>query len=173
MGAGELNIVVRRLRHADLSQVSDIFGWYAINSVATFEESPRGETDWSALAAELDGLGLPFLVAEADGAVAGYAYAGPWRRKAAYRATVEDSIFIAPGKTGRGIGRLLLADLLTACAACGIRQVIAVIADSGAGAEASVGLHESCGFTHAGRLADVGFKGGNWIGTLLMQRTVG
>jgi phosphinothricin acetyltransferase len=171
MGAGELNIVVRRLRHADLSQVSDIFGWYAINSAATFEESPRADADWSALAAELDGLGLPFLVAEADGAVAGYAYAGPWRRKAAYRATVEDSVFIAPGLTGRGIGRLLLADLLTACAACGTRQVIAVIADSGAGP--SVGLHESCGFTHAGRLADVGYKHGNWIGTLLMQRAVG
>jgi phosphinothricin acetyltransferase len=138
MGAGELNIVVRRLRHADLSQVSDIFGWYAINSAATFEESPRADADWSALAAELDGLGLPFLVAEADGAVAGYAYAGPWRRKAAYRATVEDSVFIAPGLTGRGIG-----------------------------------LHESCGFTHAGRLADVGYKHGNWIGTLLMQRAVG
>jgi phosphinothricin acetyltransferase len=171
MGAGELNVVVRRLRPADLSQVSDIFGWYAMNSVATFEESPRGDADWSALAAELDGLGLPFLVAEADGAVAGYAYAGPWRRKAAYRTTVEDSIFIAPGQTGRGIGRLLLADLLTACAACGTRQVIAVIADSGAAP--SVGLHESCGFTHAGRLAGVGYKHGNWIGTLLMQRAVG
>jgi phosphinothricin acetyltransferase len=171
MGAGELNVVVRRLRLADLSQVSNIFGWYAMNSVATFEESPRSDVDWSALAAELDGLELPFLVAEVDGAVAGYAYAGPWRRKAAYRATVEDSIFIAPGQTGRGIGRLLLTDLLTACAACGTRQVIAVIADFGAAP--SVGLHESCGFTHAGRLAGVGYKHGNWIGTLLMQRAVG
>jgi L-amino acid N-acyltransferase YncA len=148
-----------------------VFGWYAVNSVATFEEAPRGDADWSALAAELAGLGLPFLVAEADGAIAGYAYAGPWRRKPAYRATVEDSIFIAPAHTGRGMGRLLLTDLLTACAAAGARQMIAVIADSSAAA--SVRLHESCGFTLAGRLADVGYKHGHWIGTLLMQRAVG
>ncbi len=171
MGQDKLNEIVRPALAADLAQVSEIFGWYALNSVATFEEIPRTEADWSRLAAELADLGLPFLVAEADGAIAGYAYAGPWRRKPAYRATVEDSVFIAPGHTGRGIGRLLLTDLLAACAAAGARQVIAVIADSGA--EPSVGLHESCGFTHAGRLADVGYKHGQWIGTLLMQRAIG
>jgi L-amino acid N-acyltransferase YncA len=170
MEPGELNIIVRRLVPADLGQVSDIFGWYAVNSVATFEDAPRDAASWSALAAELDRLGLPFLVADADGAIAGYAYASPWRRKAAYRGTVEDSIFVAPEHAGRGIGRLLLTELLTACAAAGARQVIAVIADSGA--EASVGLHESCGFAHAGRLADVGYKHGMWIGTLLMQRAI-
>jgi L-amino acid N-acyltransferase YncA len=171
MEPGELTIIVRPLRPADLGQVSEIFGWYAVNSVATFEDAPRSVADWSARAAELAGLGLPFLVADADGVIAGYAYAGPWRSKPAYRATVEDSIFIAPGHTGRGIGRLLLTELLTACAAAGARQVIAVIADSGA--EASVGLHQSCGFAHAGRLADVGYKHGRWLGTLLMQRAVG
>ncbi len=171
MEPGELNIIVRRVVPADLGQVGGIFGWYASNTVATFEEAPRSAADWSALAAELDRLGLPFLVADAEGAIAGYAYAGPWRRKPAYRATVEDSIFIGPEHTSRGIGRLLLTELLTACAAAGARQVIAVIADSGA--EASVGLHESCGFAHAGRLADVGYKHGKWIGTLLMQRAVG
>jgi L-amino acid N-acyltransferase YncA len=170
MGPAEVTILVRPLAPGDLGQVSDIFGWYAVNSVATFEEAPRSQADWSALAAEVDGLGLPFLVADADGAIAGYAYAGPWRRKPAYRATVEDSIFIAPGHTGRGIGRLLLADLLSACAAGGARQLIAVIADCGA--EASVRLHESFGFAHVGRLADVGYKHGQWIGTLLMQRAI-
>jgi L-amino acid N-acyltransferase YncA len=170
MGPGELTAIVRRLAPTDLGQVSDIFGWYAVNSVATFEEAPRSAAGWSALTAELSKLGLPFLVADADGAIAGYAYASPWRRKPAYRTTVETSIFIAPGKTGQGIGRLLLTELLTACAAAGARQVIAVIADSGSAA--SVGLHESCGFTHAGRLADVGFKHGSWIGTLLMQRAI-
>jgi L-amino acid N-acyltransferase YncA len=164
---------VRPLVSADLRQVADIFGWYSVNSVATFEEAPRSDARWTALVTELDELGLPFLVAEAgtDRAIAGYAYAGLWRRKPAYRATVEDSIFISPGYTGRGIGRLLLANLLTSCTAAGARQVIAVIADSGA--EASVRLHESCGFTHAGRLADVGYKHGNWISTLLMQRAIG
>jgi L-amino acid N-acyltransferase YncA len=171
MGQGKLNAIVRPASPADLGQVSAIFGWYAVNSVATFEEVPRTEADWSRLAAELADIGLPFLVAEADGAIAGYAYAGPWRRKHAYRATVEDSIFIAPAQAGRGLGRLLLTRLLTACAEAGTRQVIAVIADSGA--EASVALHRSCGFDHAGRLADVGYKHGQWIGTLLMQRAIG
>ncbi len=170
MGPGELNVVVRPLAPSDLGQVSEIFGWYAINSVATFEEAPRSAADWTGLAAELSRLGLPFLVADDGSAIAGYAYAGPWRRKPAYRATVENSIFIAPDYTGQGIGRLLLTELLMACSAAGARQIIAVIADSGSAA--SVGLHESCGFGHAGRLADVGFKHGSWISTLLMQRAI-
>jgi L-amino acid N-acyltransferase YncA len=167
----KLNAIARPALPADLGQVTDIFGWYTLNSVATFEDIPRSDADWSRLAAELADLGLPFLVAEADGIIAGYAYAQPWRRKLAYRATVEDSIFIEPSLTGRGIGRLLLTELLTACAAAGARQVIAVIADSGA--ESSVGLHQSCGFTHAGRLADVGYKHGQRIATLLMQCALG
>jgi phosphinothricin acetyltransferase len=171
MDQGKLTASVRPASPADLSRVSDIFGWYTLNSVATFEETPRSQADWARLAAELADLGLPFLVAESDGVIAGYAYAQPWRRKPAYRTTFEDSIFIEPGRTGRGIGRLLLTELLAACAAAGARQVIAVIADSGA--EPSVALHESCGFTHAGRLADVGYKHGQWIGTLLMQCALG
>ena len=156
--------------------------------MATFEKAPRSAAAWSTLAADLAGLGLPFLVAEAEaggaipdgalpggalpgGSIAGYAYAGPWRNKPAYRATVEDSIFIAPAQTGRGIGKLLLTGLITACAGAGVRQMVAVIADSGA--TASIALHESCGFTRAGRLVDVGYKHGQWISTVLMQRAVG
>lgn len=157
---------------ADLGQVSEIFGWYTENSVATFEETPRSQADWTALHAEYETLSLPFLVAEADCRILGYAYAGPWRRKPAYRATVENSIFVAPGKTGVGTGRRLLTDLLTACAQAGARQVIAVIADS-AEAAASVRLHETCGFIHAGPLTAVGFKHGRWIDTLLMQLSIG
>jgi L-amino acid N-acyltransferase YncA len=164
---------VRRFAPPDLQTVAKIFGWYAVNSDATFEVAPRSEATWSELVTDLTALGLPFLVAETegDGAVVGYAYAGPWRRKAAYRATVEDSIFIAPTETGRGVGKLLLTELLTACAAAGARQVIAVITDSGA--DASIRLHESCGFARAGRLVDVGYKHGTWISTVLMQRAVG
>jgi L-amino acid N-acyltransferase YncA len=164
---------VRRLVPADLRPVGEIFGWYAVNSDATFEVAPRSEADWSELATDLTALGLPFLVAEeaADGPVVGYAYAGPWRRKPAYRATVENSIFVAPAETGRGVGKLLLTELLTACATAGARQVIAVIAESGA--DASIALHEACGFTRAGHLVDVGYKHGKWISTLLMQRAVG
>jgi L-amino acid N-acyltransferase YncA len=167
-----LNVTIRAATAADLTAVGQIFGWYAVNSAATFEDAPRSTADWLTLHDELTALGLPFLVADADGTVAGYAYAGPWRRKAAYRATVEDSVFIAPRQTGRGLGRRLLTDLLTACAQAGARQVIAVIADS-ADAPASVRLHESCGFRPAGRLESVGFKHGRWIDTMLLQRSLG
>ncbi len=168
MGRVRLNIIVRPAAPDDLGEVGEIFGWYAANSVATFEDAPRAGEYWSQHASELAGLGLPFLVADAGGSVAGYAYAGPWRRKPAYRATVEDSVFIAPGLTGQGIGRRLLTELLTACAGAGVRQVIAVIADTGE--QASAALHEACGFTTAGLLRAVGFKHGRWVDTLLMQR---
>ena len=171
MGPGQPAVRIRQAKSADLAQVGDIFGWYAVNSVTTFEDSPRSPVYWSQHASELAGLGLPFLVADDDGTVAGYAYAGPWRRKPAYRATVEDSIFVAPGRTGQGIGRMLLTDLLAACTHAGLHQVIAVIADSGDAA--SVRLHEAAGFAYAGRLAEVGFKHGRWIDTVLMQRTLG
>lgn len=171
MGQAALNVVVRRLTPADLTEVCSIFGWYARYSVATFEESPRTEAAWADLRDELVSLGLPFLAAEADGQFAGYAYAGPWRRRPAYRATVEDSIFLAAGKAGLGIGKLLLTELISGCADAGARQMIAVIADHHS--EASVGLHLSCGFAEAGRLTDVGYKHGKWIGTVLMQRALG
>jgi L-amino acid N-acyltransferase YncA len=163
-------VLVRQLSTADLGQVRDIFGWYATNSVATFEEAPRTLAEWTRLTDEVAALDLPFLVAEDGDEVVGYAYAGPWRRKPAYRATVEDSIFIAASRTGQGIGRLLLTELLAACTAAGLRQMIAVIADADAGA--SVRLHETLGFALAGRLTAVGFKHGRWIDTVLMQRTL-
>jgi L-amino acid N-acyltransferase YncA len=138
--------------------------------VATFEDSPRTQAYWSQHADELAQLGLPFLVAETDGEIVGYAYAGPWRRKPAYRSAAEDSVFVAPGRTGLGIGRRLLTELIAACADARLRQLIAVIADSGE--QASVALHLACGFSHAGRLTEVGFKHGRWIDTVLMQRTL-
>lgn len=168
MGQAQLNVIVRPATAADLGAVGEIFGWYAENSAATFEESPRTGACWSQHATELAELGLPFLVADAGGTVAGYAYAAPWRRKPAYRATAEDSVFIAPGRTGQGIGRRLLTELLAACTDAGLRQVIAVIADTGE--PASAALHRACGFADTGLLKAVGFKHGRWIDTLLMQR---
>lgn len=171
MAQGKLTVRLRPALPADLRQVGEIFGWYAANSVATFEEVPRSDAAWAQLRDELAELGLPFLVAETSGRVAGYAYAGPWRRKSAYRYTVEDSIFIEPSHIGLGIGRQLLTGLLSACADADVRQVLAVIADSGN--QAAIRLHEACGFIRAGRLADVGYKHGSWIGTTLMQRAIG
>jgi L-amino acid N-acyltransferase YncA len=161
---------VRPLTDADLDQVSEIFAWYAINSVATFAEGPRSDREWQDLRAILADRGLPFLVAESDGAIAGYAYASPWRSRPAYRHSVEDSVFVAPGRTGQGVGRALLTHLLAASAAAGARQMIAVIADTGD--DASERLHARCGFRQAGHLSAVGYKHGRWIDTLLMQRSL-
>jgi phosphinothricin acetyltransferase len=162
---------IRSASAADLDAVADIFAHYVTNSVATFEETPPTVADWEHKLADLRGLALPFLVAAAGAEVVGYAYASPWRPKPAYRYTVEDSVYLAPGWTGKGLGRLLLTALLTRCADAGARQVIAVIADSGESASAA--LHRGCGFTHAGRLAEVGFKHGRWVDTVLMQRELG
>lgn len=170
MGRDGLSAVVRAVAPGDLDAVADIFAWYVRNTVTTFEETPRTGREWAELSVWLRGLDLPFLVAEADGEIAGYAYAGPWRAKPAYRRTVEDSVFVANGRTGRGFGRLLLTGLLDACAESGARQMIAVIADTGD--TGSIALHEAFGFTVAGRLRAVGYKHGRWIDTMLMQRAI-
>ncbi len=146
-------------------------------SVATFEEVPPTAADWQRRLEDLERHGLPFLVAEADGddgdtgdagCVRGFAYASPWRPKPAYRHTVEDTVYLSPSRTGRGLGSALLGGLLAGCTAAGARQVIAVIADTGS--DASAALHRRFGFTEAGRLTGVGHKHGRWIDTVLMQR---
>lgn len=162
--------VVAPATPADLERVADIFAHYVWNTAVTFEQTPPTVADWHRRLADLADLGLPFLVARADGEVAGYAYAAPWRRKPAYRHTVEDSVYLATGRTGQGLGRGLLGELLTRCGQAGARQVVAVIADAGADSAASIALHRSFGFAHAGRLTGVGHKHGRWIDTVLMQR---
>ena len=164
--------VVRAAVPADAEQVAAIFAHYVATSVATFEEVPPTAADWRRRLGELSRLNLPFLVAlGAQGTVCGYAYASPWRPKPAYRYTVEDTVYIAPGHTGRGVGSALLAGLLAGSAEAGARQVIAVIADTGS--DASAALHRRFGFAEAGRLAGVGRKHGRWIDTVLMQRALG
>jgi L-amino acid N-acyltransferase YncA len=180
MAAAAGHARIRAAEANDLGVIAGIFAHYVTTSVSTFEETPPTVREWENKLSGISELGLPFLVVEAggrdggdggggrDAAVAGYAYAGPWRPKPAYRHTVEDSVYLAPGWTGRGLGRMLLTALLDHCTRAGARQMIAVIADSEAGA--SVALHRACGFTDAGRLAGVGFKHGRWIDTLLLQR---
>jgi L-amino acid N-acyltransferase YncA len=164
-------VIVREAYDGDLEQVAAIYAYYVQHSVATFETEVPPVTYWEARLGDLTQRRLPFLVAEADGIVRGYAYAGPWRPRPAYRFTVEDSVYVEPGRERRGIGSALLGALLSACAADGeVRQVIAVIADSGD--DASEKLHTRFGFTHAGRLTGVGYKHNRWIDTVLMQRTL-
>lgn len=159
---------VRRATPDDLSAVAAVYAPYVESSVATFETEPPDAAAWRARFDGVVARGLPFLVAESAGAVVGYAYAGPWKERAAYRQTVENAIYLAPGATGRGVGRLLLEALLAACVEAGVHQVIAVIADTGEAA--SVRLHARCGFREVGRLERVGFKHGRWVDTVLMQR---
>jgi phosphinothricin acetyltransferase len=155
----------------DLGRVAGIFAHYVAAGVATFEERPPTLEDWRSRLADLSIAGLPLLVADHGGGAVGYAYASPWRPRPAYRHTVEDSVYLSPEWTGRGLGRRLLEALLAECARAGVRQVIAVIADTGD--PASAALHRSCGFREAGRLTAVGYKHGRWIDTLLMQRDLG
>jgi len=165
--------VVRTAAPADAEQVAVIFAHYVATSVATFEEVAPAAADWRQRLGDLAGRNLPFLVAEADGdgSVCGFAYASPWRPKPAYRHTVEDTVYLSPGHTGRGIGSALLGGVLAGCAAAGARQVIAVIADTGS--DASAALHRRFGFTQAGVLSGVGRKHGRWIDTVLMQKDLG
>jgi phosphinothricin acetyltransferase len=155
---------------ADLDTIAGIFAYYVTGSIVTFEEHPPTVTQWRQQFEDLAQRRLPFLVAERAGTVVGYACASPWRPKPAYRYTVEDSVYLAPGWTGQGLGRRLLDALLAACAMAGARQVIAVIADTGD--PASVALHRACGFTHAGRLKRVGHKHGRQLDTVLLQRDI-
>jgi L-amino acid N-acyltransferase YncA len=163
--------IVRPAVPSDLEPVATICAHYVTATVATFEEVPPTSADWQRRLDDLARWNLPFLVAEENGTVCGYAYASPWRPKPAYRYTVEDTVYVSPAHTGRGLGRALLAALLAGCEQAGARQVIAVIADTGS--DASAKLHRRLGFTPAGCLRQVGRKHGRWIDTLLMQRELG
>ena len=161
---------IRAATPTDLTAVADIYAHYVRHTVITFAETSPTSADWQRQWDELAGRNLPFLVAEMSGAVAGFAYAGPWRPKPAYRHTVEDTIYLAPEATGQGMGTALLEALLAEAARAGVRQMIAVIADSGN--SASVALHHRFGFNEVGRLASVGYKHSQWVDTVLLQRAL-
>ncbi len=156
---------------ADLPRVAAIFAPFARDTAVTFETEAWSAAQWAEKHVDVVRRGLPFLVADVDGAVAGFAYAGPWRAKAAYRHTVEDTVYLDPAHAGRGIGTALLTELLDAAARAGARQVVAVVADVPEAA-ASVPLHRRLGFAEVGRLTAVGFKHGRWVDTVLLQRAL-
>jgi phosphinothricin acetyltransferase len=151
--------------------IAEIYAHYVDTSTVTFELTAPDEVEWARRFAEIADAGLPFLVAELDGKLAGYAYCAPWKTRPAYRQTVEDSIYLAPWAAGRGLGGLLLDELLTRSTAADIREVIAVIADTGTNG-ASTALHRRRGFAEIGRLTNVGFKHERWLDTLLLQRSL-
>ncbi|MDJ1138093.1 GNAT family N-acetyltransferase [Streptomyces iconiensis] len=167
--------LVRPVVPDDLKAVAEIYAYYVAETVITFDEAPLSVEDWQRRLEGLEERGLPFVVAESTGRdageIAGYAYASPWRPKPAYRYAVEDTLYLAPEHTGRGLGGALLGELTRRSALAGARRMLAVIADTGTGA--STALHLRHGFTEAGRLAAVGHKHGRWVDTVLMQRALG
>jgi L-amino acid N-acyltransferase YncA len=143
-----------------------------MHGTASFELEPPIEPEMARRMNDLTSKGFPYIVAESGGELAGYAYAGPFRARPAYRLTVENSVYVAPGSHRRGIGRALLAALIEASEKAGHRQMIAVIGDS-TKQQASIALHAAAGFKHIGILPDTGFKHGRWLDTVLMQRAIG
>jgi L-amino acid N-acyltransferase YncA len=169
MSGGEL--LIRESRDADIAAIAAIYAHHVLHGVASFEEAPPGEAEMARRRAELLARDFPYFVAERDGAVVGYCYAGPYRARIGYRFSVEDSIYIADGQVGRGIGRALLARVIDRSAELGYRQMVAVI--GGSETAASIGLHAALGFTEVGVLKAIGFKFGRWVDSVLMQRALG
>ena len=167
-----MTVTIRPAKTADIPAITRIYAHAVEHGTASFELTPPDETEMARRMRDLMGKGFPYLVAEIDGVLAGYAYAGPFRSRPAYRLTVENSVYIAPDTHRRGIGRALLTALIEAAQANGFRQMIAVIGDSTKQA-ASIGLHEALGFRHVGILEHVGFKHGRWLDSVLMQRALG
>ncbi|KMO38973.1 GCN5 family acetyltransferase [Methylobacterium tarhaniae] len=165
------DVVLRPCREADLPAVTAIYARAVITGRASFELEPPDEAEMGRRRAALVDGGYPYLVAERAGAVVGYAYAGPYRTRPAYRGTVENSVYVRPDQAGRGLGRLLLERLIAEATAAGFRQMVAVIGDSHNAA--SIALHAALGFRHVGVLASVGWKHGAWLDTVLMQRPLG
>ena len=168
---GSKDVIVRDATAADMVAVQRIYEHHVLKGLATFEEVPPTVEDMLARRAAVLKSGLPYLVAEVDGTVAGYAYAASYRPRPAYRHTIEDSVYVADALGGRGIGGALLRALIARCNAGPWRQMLAVIGNSGNAG--SLALHRRMGFRPVGTLTSVGFKLGQWVDTVLMQRALG
>ncbi len=162
---------LRDATEADIPYLLDIYNHYVANSTVTFDEDPQTLKEMRAKFTTVSKLGFPWIVAESPrGEILGYATVTPWKAKAAYRFTVENSIYLGPASTGKGLGSALMAELLTRSKEAGIKEIVAVIADRGA--DASIRLHEAYGFKKIGHMGKVGFKFGRWLGTVRMQKSL-
>lgn len=163
---------VRALREVDLVAVQALYAHHVLHGLASFEEVPPDVGELRARHAAVRAAGLPYLVAERNGEVVGFAYATLYRARSAYRHTVEDSVYVAPGWAGRGIGAALLGEVIRLCEAGPWRQMLAVIGQ-GDDNTGSMALHVRLGFERIGALRSVGFKKERWLDTVLMQRPLG
>jgi L-amino acid N-acyltransferase YncA len=166
-----MDITIRPSAAADLPTITAIYADAVTHGTASFELEPPTEEEMAGRRAALLDGGFPYLVAARDGAVLGYAYAGPYRSRPAYRFTVEDSVYVARAAQGQGIGRALLSALIDEAEARGFRLMVAVIGDKAS--TGSIRLHQSLGFMPVGVLEPVGYKHGRWLASVLMQRVLG
>jgi len=163
--------VIRDATEVDMAEVQRIYAHHVLNGLATFEEVPPSLDEMLGRRAAVLAAGLPYLVADVDGCVAGYSYATSYRPRPAYRHTIEDSVYVSEALRGRRIGAALLQALIERTEAGPWRQMIAVIGNSGNAG--SIALHRGMGFEMVGTLRSVGFKLGQWVDTVLMQRSLG
>jgi L-amino acid N-acyltransferase YncA len=166
-----MRLSIRAATAADIPAITAIYDHAVRHGTASFELEPPDAAEMARRQQALVDGGYPYLVAEADGAVAGYAYAGAYRPRPAYRWSVEDSVYVAPAMHRRGIGAALLGRLIAEAEQRGFRQMIAVIGDSAQ--TPSIALHAALGFRRIGAVENVGFKLGRWLDTVLMQRALG
>jgi phosphinothricin acetyltransferase len=164
-------LLIRDATTDDMAAIQAIYSHHVLHGTASFELAPPTLDDMQQRRAAVLAHNLPYLAAELDGQVAGYAYATLYRPRPAYRFTCEDSVYVRPGMAGHGIGGRLLAELIQRCTALGWRQMLAVVGDSANAA--SLAVHARCGFHPVGTLRSVGHKFGEWRDTVLMQRALG
>lgn len=164
-------LFIRPTRDADLAAITEIYALAVRTGTASFELEPPDRDEIARRRQAVTDVGLPWLTAERDGLVLGYAYAGPFRPRPAYRFCVENSIYVDARARGQGIGAWLLAELIARCETWGARQMVAVIGDSAN--TPSIGLHARLGFRHTGCLERVGWKFGRWLDVVFMQRALG
>lgn len=162
---------IRAAVNDDMAAIQRIYARYVLTSTATFEEAVPTVAEMQARRAHVVEQGFPYLVAEINNDIVGYSYASPYRPRIAYRYTIEDSIYIAEGQVGKGVGRALLTELIKLCERGPWRQMVAVIA--GANNNASITLHRKLGFIDAGVQKSTGFKFNQWIDVIFLQRALG
>ncbi|WP_136069375.1 GNAT family N-acetyltransferase [Modicisalibacter radicis] len=162
---------IRSVQDADLPAIQALYADHVRHGTASFELTPPTLDEMRARHSAIVGQGLPYLLAERDDDILGFCYATPYRPRPAYRYSVENSVYVAAGKHGQGIGSGLLAALIEACEKGPWRQMLAVIGDSAN--SGSIALHRRHGFEHAGTFRSVGFKFDRWLDTVLMQRSLG
>ncbi len=161
-------VELRDATEADFDAITAIYAHNVMHGTGTFALEPPSRDEMLAGFATVKGMGLPYLAAVDGDEVVGYAYASPFRTRPGYRYSIEDSLYLAPHHTGKGLGKRLLTTLIERCTERGLYSMIAVIGDGANGA--SIGVHEACGFVRTGELPRAGYKFGRWLDVVLMTR---